>query len=185
MYRCANSADARSQRAGNAAAAAQLLQAHGLAQHVAEVWGLRRRPGGPLRLPRTAARANPLLAVLVSRFQEGARLLHALGELSLSPMRDWMSGSVLGSVPLDLCSSLCMTLPQSMPQVQARPQGGADDRAAGSPGCRGHNARLLLGGPPLQPVLTKTTLQPQAPERAASWTRAPRGRRLASLLRKP
>jgi len=119
MYRCANSADARSQRAGNAAAAAQLLQAHGLAQHVAEVWGLRRRPGGPLRLPRMAARANPLLAVLVSRFQEGARLLHALGELSLSPMRDWMSGSVLGSVPLDLCSSLCMTLPQSTPQVQA------------------------------------------------------------------
>ncbi len=178
----------RSQRAGNAAAAAQLLQAHGLAQHVAEVWGLRRRPGGPLRLPRMAARANPLLAVLVSRFQEGAQLLHALGELSpVSHAGLGVSGSVLGSVPLDLCSSLCMTLPQSAtgPGHKARPQGGADDRAAGSPGCRGHNARLLLGGPPLQPVLTKTTLQPQAPERAASWTRAPRGRRLASLLRKP
>ncbi len=120
LYRCANSADVRSQRAGNAAAAAQLLQAHGLAQHVAEVWGLRRRPGGPLRLPRMAARANPLLAVLVSRFQEGAQLLHALGELSpVSHAGLGVSGSVLGSVPLDLCSSLCMTLPQSTPQVQA------------------------------------------------------------------
>lgn len=66
--------------AGNAAACEQLLRAHGLLHYVTAVWDVRAKPGGALRLPRKAAQGNPLLAVLFARFQEGARLLHGLGE---------------------------------------------------------------------------------------------------------
>ena len=69
--------------AGNATACEQLLRAHGQLVHVKAVWGVRAKPGGALRLPRKAAQGNPLLAVLFARFQEGARLLHGLGELTL------------------------------------------------------------------------------------------------------
>ncbi|KAK9837237.1 hypothetical protein WJX81_000930 [Elliptochloris bilobata] len=64
---------------GNAMACERLLCVRGQLDFAREVWGVRAKPGGALRLPCKAAEANPLLAVLFARFQEGARLLHGLG----------------------------------------------------------------------------------------------------------
>jgi hypothetical protein len=68
------------QSAGNSTACHQLLQQHPAArQLLLETWGLVTDTDSPkgcgLRLPDDTATANPLLAVMWARFQEGCRLL--------------------------------------------------------------------------------------------------------------
>jgi hypothetical protein len=68
------------QSAGNSTACHQLLQRYPAArQLLLETWGLVTDEDSPsgcgLRLPDDTATANPLLAVMWARFQEGCRLL--------------------------------------------------------------------------------------------------------------